>query len=59
MNRIKEELQENGIKQSYLSEKFGKIVNLVNDYCNNRAWPSMKFVFKIANVLVINPKDLI
>jgi transcriptional regulator with XRE-family HTH domain len=59
MNRIKEVLQEKGIKQTWLAEKLGKSFNIVNDYCNNRRQPSLEMVFKIAFVLNVNPKDLI
>jgi len=59
MNRIKEVLQEKGIKQTWLAEKLGKSFNIVNDYCNNRRQPSLELIFKIAHVLSVNPKDLI
>jgi putative transcriptional regulator len=59
MNRIKEVLQEKGIKQTWLAEKLGKSFNIVNDYCNNRRQPSLELIFKIADVLSVNPKDLI
>ena len=50
MNRIKEVLQEKGIKQTWLAEKLGKSFNIVNDYCNNRRQPSLELIFKIAGV---------
>ena len=59
MNRIKEVLQEKGINQTWLAEKLGKSFNVVNDYCNNRRQPSLELIFKIADVLSVNPKDLI
>ena len=37
MNRIKEVLEEKGIKQTWLAEKLGKSFNIVNAYvCNRR-----------------------
>lgn len=59
MNRIKEVLQEKGIKQTWLAEKLGKSFNMVNDYCNNRRQPSLEILFEISEILMINVKDLI
>ncbi len=59
MNRIKEVLQEKGIKQTWLAEKLGKSFNIVNDYCNNRRQPSLELLYKIADILDIKPKDLL
>ena len=59
MNRIKEVLQEKGIKQTWLAEKLGKSFNIVNDYCNNRRQPSLEIIYEIAQLLNVNPKDLI
>ena len=59
MNRIKEVLQEKGIKQTWLAEKLGKSFNIVNDYCNNRRQPSLELLNKIAVILNCSVKDLI
>ena len=59
MNRIKEVLQEKGIKQTWLAEKLGKSFNIVNDYCNNRRQPSLELLFKIGKILNVKPKELI
>lgn len=59
MNRIKEVLNEKGIKQKWLAEKLGKSLNMVNDYCNNRRQPSLEIIYAIAQLLSVNPKDLI
>lgn len=59
MNRFKEVLQEKGIKQTWLAEKLGKSFNNVNDYCNNRRRPSLEILFSIAELLNVNPKDLL
>lgn len=59
MNRIKEVLNEKGIKQKWLAEKLGKSLNMVNDYCNNRRQPNLTLLFFIAELLNVNPKDLI
>jgi hypothetical protein len=36
MNRIKEVLEEKGIKQTWLVGKLGKSYNMVNSYAQNR-----------------------
>lgn len=59
MNRIKEVLQEKGIKQIWLAEKLGKSFNIVNDYCNNRRQPSLMLLYKIGGILQVDPKELL
>ena len=59
MNRIKEILEEKGIKQTWLAEKLGKSVSMVNAYACNRRQPNLELLFKIANILQVDPKDLI
>lgn len=59
MNRIKEVLQEKGIKQTWLADKLGKSFNMVNDYCNNRRQPTLEILFQISEILNVSPKDLL
>lgn len=59
MNRIKEILAENGVKQTWLAERLGKSFNMVNDYCNNRRQPTLEVLFQISEILKVNVKDLI
>lgn len=59
MNRIKEVLEEKGIKQTWLAEKLGKSFSIVNSYVCNRRQPSLETLFQIAEILRINPKGLI
>ena len=59
MNRIKEVLEEKGIKQIWLAEKLGKSYNMVNSYAQNRRQPSIEVLFEIAEILDVQPKDLI
>ncbi|APZ47669.1 transcriptional regulator [Polaribacter reichenbachii] len=59
MNRIKEVLEEKGIKQIWLSEQLGKSYNMVNSYAQNRRQPSIEDLYKIAKILNVNPKDLL
>ncbi|MFR3329364.1 MAG: helix-turn-helix domain-containing protein [Odoribacter splanchnicus] len=58
-NRIKEVLEKKGIKQTWLAEKLGKSFCIVNSYVCNRCQPSLDVLFEIANILQVNPKDLI
>lgn len=59
MNRIKEILNEKGIKQTWLAEKLGKSFKMVNAYACNRKQPSLETLFVIADLLQVSVKDLI
>lgn len=59
MNRIKEVLEEKGIKQIWLAEKLGKSYNMVNAYAQNRQQPRIEILYKIAKILNVNAKDLL
>ena len=59
MNRIKEVLEEKGIKQIWLADKLGKSFNTVNSYVQNRQQPRLEILGEIAKILDVNLKDLI
>ncbi len=59
MNRIKEVLDERGIKQTWLAERLGKSFCIVNSYVCNRRQPSLEVIFEVAKILNIEPKELI
>ena len=59
MNRIKEVLEEKGIKQIWLAEKLCKSFNTVNSYVQNRQQPRLEILGEIAKILDVNLKDLI
>lgn len=59
MNRIKEVLDERGIKQKWLAEKLGKSYNMVNSYVQNRRQPSLEILNQIAEILDIDIRQLI
>lgn len=59
MNRIKQVLEERGIKQTWLAEKLGKSYNMVNAYVQNRRQPSLQILYQIAKILSVNPQDLL
>ena len=58
-NRIKEVLEERGIKQTWLAERLGKSFCIVNSYVCNRRQPSLEVLFEIAEILNVDPKELI
>ena len=59
MNRIKEVLEEKGIKQTWLAEKLDKSYNMVNGYVQNRQQPRLEILNEIAEILDVDIKDLI
>lgn len=59
MNRIKDVLEAKGIKQTWLAEKLGKSYNMVNGYVQNRRQPSLEDLYKIAEILDVDIKELI
>jgi putative transcriptional regulator len=59
MNRIKEVLEEKGIKQIWLAEQLEKSYNMVNSYVKNRRQPSIECLYKIAEILNIEAKELL
>lgn len=59
MNRIKEVLDEKGIKQIWLAEKLSKSYNMVNGYAQNRRQPTLDLLNKIADILDVSVTELI
>ncbi len=59
MNRIKEVLEEKGVKQTWLAEKLGKSFAIVNAYACNRRQPSLEVLFEIAEILQVDARVLI
>ena len=58
MNRIKEVLEEKGIKQTWLAEKIGKSFSQTNAYVCNRRQPSIELLYEIASLLVVDNIEL-
>lgn len=48
-----------GVKQTWLAEQLGKSFNMVNSYIKNRRQPSLETLYKIAEILKVDVKDLI
>lgn len=59
MNRIKEILEEKGIKQKWLADQLGKSYNMVNGYVQNRQQPRLEVLYEIAKILDVSVKDLL
>ena len=58
-NRIKEVLNEKGIKQTWLAEQLGKSFAMVNAYVGKHRQPSLDMIAQIADILQVEPIDLI
>ena len=59
MNRIKEILDDKGIKQTWLANNLDKSYNVVNGYVNNVRQPSVEVLYKISELLGVSVKDLL
>lgn len=59
MNRIKDVLEQKGIKQKWLAEQLGKSYNMVNYYAQNRRQPSLEDLYKIAEIPDVEVKELL
>lgn len=59
MNRIKEILDEKGIKQTWLASNLDKSYNVVNGYVNNARQPSVEVLYRIAELLDVSVKELL
>ncbi len=59
MNRIKEVLEEKGIKQTWLADKHGKSYNMVNGYVQNRHQQRLEVLYSIAEILEVDVKELL
>ncbi|HZH70697.1 MAG TPA: helix-turn-helix transcriptional regulator [Flavobacteriaceae bacterium] len=59
MNRIKEVLEEKGIKQKWLAEQLGKSYNMVNGYVQNRQQPRLEVLYEIAKILEVEVRELL
>lgn len=58
-NRIKEVLAAKGIKQVWLAEQLGKSFRTVNTYVTNTVQPPIPVLYKIAEILHVQPTDLL
>lgn len=59
MNRIKEVLEDKGIKQIWLAEKLEKSYNMVNGYVQKQKAASVEVLYKIAKILNVEIIELL
>ena len=59
MNRIKEVLENKGIKQTWLAEQLGKSYNMINAYVQNRQQPRLEVLYQIAEILEVEVNELL
>ena len=59
MNRIKEILKNKGISQTWLAKQMEKSYPTINEYARNKRQPSLENLYKIAEILQVNAKDLL
>lgn len=59
MNRIKEILEKKGVKQTWLADQLCKSYNMINSYVQNRRQPSLADLYRIADILGVEAKQLL
>lgn len=59
LNRLKVVLAEQRKTNKWLAEQLGKDVTTVSKWCTNRAQPGLETLYKIADCLGIEVKDLL
>ena len=59
MNRIKEVLEVKGISQTELANRLGKTFNMVNLYASNKVQPPIPVLYRIADILNVDVRDLL
>ena len=59
LNRIKAVLVEQDKSQKWLAEQLGKCFSTTNAYCCNRQQPNLDTLYRIAQLLSVELKELI
>lgn len=59
MNRIKEILERKGVSQTDLAHRLGKTFNMVNLYATNKVQPPISILYKIAEILDVDIRELL
>ena len=59
MNKIKEALKTKRMSQKELSVRLGKSFNMVNLYVSNRVQPPIPILYRIAEILDIDVRELL
>ena len=58
-NRIKDILDERGVRQKWLAQKLGMTQANVSRICANKLQPNLELLFKIADILNVHPSELL
>ncbi len=58
-NRIKDVLDAQGRRQSWLAEQLGKSYVVVTNYCNNKTQPTIPVLRDIAGLLDVDVRELL
>lgn len=59
LNRLKVVLAEQQKTNKWLAEQLGKDVTTVSKWCTNKAQPGLETLFKIAQILDVDVKELL
>jgi transcriptional regulator with XRE-family HTH domain len=59
VNWIKKVLKDKGISQTWLAKQMGKSYNTINEYSRNVRQPSLEDLYKIAEILNVEVKELL
>ncbi|UII75176.1 helix-turn-helix transcriptional regulator [Flagellimonas sp. HMM57] len=59
MNKIKEILESQGRTQTWLAKQIDKSYVVVTNYCNNNKQPSIPLLYKIAEILDVDIRELL
>lgn len=59
LNKVKQVLEATGRKQTFLAEKMNMSYQQINEWCNNKRQPSLENLYKIAEILDVEVKELI
>lgn len=58
-NNIKIVLERKGLKQSWLASQLGRSYSVVNGYVQNRSQPRLEVLYRIAEILDVDPRELL
>jgi len=59
VNRIKDILESQGRTQTWLAKQLDKSYVVVTNYCNNNKQPSIPLLYKIAEILDVDVRELL
>jgi putative transcriptional regulator len=59
LHRIKEVLEQKGRSGYWLAQETGITYNSINRYVNDKTEPSLTAIFRMADALKVNPRELI